>query len=84
MPETCDYIVTYTALQTWDIVPYLAHAEIRMRKNRKLIAYGEYHLIAGGGLTFTKYAGVKSKMEPVIDEMLGHHNGTDDLHNRTR
>lgn len=70
-PEACEYIVTYTALQTWDVIPYLAHAEIRIKKDRELIAYGEYHLIGGGGIALTKYAGVKNKMDPVIDEMLG-------------
>ena len=74
MPKECEYVVTYTALRTWDFTPYLSHAEIRIRKDRKQIAYGEYHLTGGGGLSLTKWAGVKSKMDPVIDEMLADYN----------
>lgn len=73
-PRECEYIVTYTALRAWDLTPYLSHAEICMRRNGKQIAYGQYHLIGDGGLSLTKWAGVKSKMDPVIDEMLADYN----------
>lgn len=66
----CEYILTYTALRSWDFVPYLSHAEIRIKNSGRQIAYGEYHLNGKGGLDMTKWKGTKAKMDPVIDKML--------------
>ncbi|EHR7166357.1 hypothetical protein KUK86_004525 [Vibrio parahaemolyticus] len=71
VPDSCDYKLTYTALRSWDFVPYLSHAELRLYKNHKKIAYGEYHLDGKGGLDMSKFDSVKEKMTPVIDQMLG-------------
>lgn len=64
------YVVTYTALQTWDVSTYLSHAEIRIEKNNRIIASAEYHLKGKGGFSLTKWASVKSKIDPVIDELI--------------
>lgn len=64
------YIVTYTALRSWDITTYLSHAEIRIEKDGKQIAYGQFHLRGKGGFALTKFKGTKSKMDPVIDRLL--------------
>lgn len=71
----CDYILRYTALRSWDVVPYLSHAELSLwDRHGRLIATAEYHLAGKGGLTFTKWEGTKSKMDPVIDMLLrGYH-----------
>jgi len=66
----CVYILTYTALRSWDFVPYLSHAEIRIEHAGRQIAYGEYHLNGKGGFDMTKWKGTKAKMDPVIDKML--------------
>ncbi len=66
----CEYILTYTALRSWDFTPYLSHAEIRIKNAGRQIAYGEYHLNGKGGLDMTKWKGTKAKMDPVIDKML--------------
>jgi hypothetical protein len=70
VPADCEYTVTYTARQSWDFTTYLSHAEIRIEKAGKQVAYAEYHLNGKGGLALTKWASVKSKMDPVLDEML--------------
>ncbi|PTU31594.1 Sbal_3080 family lipoprotein [Stenotrophobium rhamnosiphilum] len=70
-PQNCEYLLTYTALRSWDFSPYLSHAELRLEKDYKQVAYAEYHLKGKGGLSLTKWAGTKSKMDPVIDELLG-------------
>lgn len=70
MPDTCQYVLTYTALRSWDFTPYLSHAELRIEKDGKQIAYAEYHLKGKGGFSLTKWAGTKDKMDPVIDELL--------------
>lgn len=71
VPSSCDYKLTYTALRSWDFVPDLSHAELRLYKDNKKIAYGEYHLDGKGGLDMSKFGSVESKMPPVIDQMLG-------------
>ena len=70
MPPQCEYVLTYTALRSWDMATYLSHAELRIEKAGRQIAYAEYHLNGKGGLSLTKWAGTKSKMDPVIDQLL--------------
>lgn len=69
-PDRCEYILTYTALRSWDVTPYLSHAELRIEKGGRQIAYTEYHLKGKGGLSPRKWDGTKEKMDPVIDELL--------------
>jgi len=68
--ENCEYLMTYTALRSWDFSPYLSHAELRMEKDGLRVAYGEFHLRGKGGLSLNKWADTQTKMDPVIDEML--------------
>lgn len=70
-PSDCDFLVSYTATRKWDFTDYLAHAEIRIERAGRKVAAAEYHLRAGGGLTLTKFASTKSKIDPVIDALLG-------------
>jgi hypothetical protein len=69
-PEDCEYVLTYTALQSWDFAPYLSHAELWLEKNGQRVASAEYHLVGKGGLSLMKWQGTKTKMDPVIDELL--------------
>ena len=70
-PKECEYILTYTALKTWDVGTYLHHAELRLERNGRKIALAEYHLNGKGGLSPMKWQGTKTKMDPVVDELLG-------------
>lgn len=70
MPKSCEVKMTYTATRHWDITPFLSHAELRLYKEGKKIGYAEYHLTGGGGFDFSKWASVKTKMTPVIEELL--------------
>jgi hypothetical protein len=70
-PEASDVVVlTYTARQSWDLGTYLSQAEIVMRQQGQRVAYAEYHLVGGGGLCPMKWDSVKTKMDPVFDELL--------------
>ncbi len=69
-PIGCEYVLTYTALRSWDFAPYLSHAELRIEKSGRQIAYGEFHLRGKGGLDASKWTGTKSKMDPVIDKLF--------------
>lgn len=70
LPDHCKYKLTYTALQSWDFTTYLSHAEVRLFERNKRIASAEYHLKGKGGFSFAKWNSVKSKMGPVIDNLL--------------
>ncbi len=70
-PERCEFILSYTALRSWDLAPYLSHAELRLEnKEGRKIASAEYHLKGKGGFSLMKWQGTKTKMDPVIDELL--------------
>lgn len=69
-PDHCQYRLTYTALRSWDVTPYLSHAEVRLFEGQQRIGYAEYHLRGRGVLDPNKWASVKSKMTPVVQELL--------------
>lgn len=69
--EQCPYVVTYTARRSWDVAPYLSTAEITiLGPRRQTLAKANYHLRGKGGLSLMKWQGTKSKLDPVIDELL--------------
>ena len=70
LPASCEYVVDYTALRSWDFKPYLVHAEIRITEHGRLVASATYHLNGKGGLDMGKWRGTKAKMDPVMDELL--------------
>lgn len=67
-PAKCQYVLTYTALRSWDFSPYMTHAELRIEQDGRHIGSAEYH--HKGGFALNKWAGTRSKMDPVIDELL--------------
>jgi hypothetical protein len=69
--EQCEFVVTYTALRSWDAALYLSHAEIYLERDRQIVASAEYHLRAKGGYSLYKFQSTKVKIDPVIDELLG-------------
>jgi hypothetical protein len=64
------YVVTYTALRSWDFAPYLSVAEIQVQKDGLPVAYAKYHLRGKVGYSMYKWQGTKTKMDPVIDQLL--------------
>lgn len=67
----CPYVVRYTARRSWDMAPYLSSAELTvLGPRRETLATAAYHLRGKGGLSLMKWQGTKSKMDPVIDELL--------------
>jgi len=72
-PEHCKYVLTYTALRSWDFATYLSHAEFRLlnrESSNTQIAYAEYHLKSEGGLSMMKWQSAKTKINPVLDKLL--------------
>ncbi|HXJ36523.1 MAG TPA: Sbal_3080 family lipoprotein [Candidatus Eisenbacteria bacterium] len=71
VPDGCQLILKYTALQSWDLTTYLSHAELTLQTpDGTQVASAEYHLVGKGGYALTKFQGTKTKMDPVIDELL--------------
>lgn len=67
----CSHIVTYTARRSWDGIPYLSSAEIKvLDPQRRTLASANYHLRGKGGLSLMKWQGTKTKIDPVIDQLL--------------
>jgi len=69
-PDGCQYVLEYTALQSWDFVTYLSYAELKLYKDNSRVGYAEYRLRGKGGLSLLKWRGPKSKLKPVIEELL--------------
>jgi len=70
MPNYCHYKMSYVATRKWDLAPYLTDADINLYKGNEKIGTGNYHLKGGGGLDLSKWAGTKSKIDPVIDKLF--------------
>lgn len=69
--DECEVILTYTALQSWDLTPFLSHAELWLNdRSGNQIAYAKFHLEAKGGFDFSKWDSTEEKMNPVIDQLL--------------
>lgn len=68
-----DYVLTYTALRSWDVGTYLSKAELWITHKGNPAGHAEYHLRNKGGLALNKWAGVDSKMTPVMDELLSNY-----------
>lgn len=71
MPGSCNYRMTYTALQSWDFTPYLSHAELHLYKGYAKIGEGIFHLNGKGGLDLSKFNSTRDKMAPVVQQMFG-------------
>lgn len=67
----CPYLVTYTARRSWDVTPYLSTAEITiLGPQRQTLAKASYHLRGKGGLSPMKWQDTRSKINPLIDQLL--------------
>lgn len=67
------YVVTYTALRTWDLTTFLSSAEFWVHHRSDLVGHAEYHLRGKGGLALTKFQHVETKLDPVFAELLVHY-----------
>lgn len=66
---TCDASLTYTAERSWDFVPYLSLAELHLWQNN--VEIGRVFYRHRNGFSLIKWSGTDTKMDPLIDELLG-------------
>jgi hypothetical protein len=64
------YVVNYVAYRNWDMAPYLTDATISIDRNGRRVAEAQYHLKLKGGLALTKWQGTRTKIDPVMDQLL--------------
>lgn len=69
-PADCEFSLTYTGRRSWDLGTYLSTADIAISNKSGVIAKANYHLVNKGGFSLFKWQGVKTKLEPVMDELL--------------
>jgi len=68
VPASCEYSLWYNATEGWDLGYYLNFAEIRIRRGAETVATATYH--HGGGFGFNKWQSTKTKLTPVVEELL--------------
>jgi len=69
-PSSCEFSLAYTARRSWDLGTYLSTSDIEILNKNEVIASANYHLVNKGGLSLLKFQGVKTKIDPVLDELL--------------
>ena len=71
-PKACDVVLEYTALRSWDLVPYLSHAELWLKdKDGRMLGHAKYHINGGSwNFTPTKWTGTETKIRPVVEELF--------------
>lgn len=69
LPGDCEFVLTYTARQGWDMVNYLKYAQLELREGSSVIGAVEYR--HGGGFAFSKFAPTYAKVSPLVDDLLG-------------
>lgn len=67
-PTHCEFILQYTARQSWDFATYLSYAELRLQKRNVRVGYAQYK--HHGGLSMLKWQGSRTKLKPVIEQLL--------------
>lgn len=67
--------VTYSALRSWDVVPYLTDADVVITKNGAQKASGHYHHNGRNWSldVFTKWRGTGYKMADLYDQLLANY-----------
>lgn len=67
-PAHCEFVLQYTARQSWDLATYLSYAELRLLKRGVRVGYAQYK--HHGGLSMLKWRSAKSKLKPVIEQLF--------------
>ena len=66
-----EYVVSYTALQSWDFTTYLSDAKVWVNKGNLQQGCGHYHHVGENmSLSFWKWQSTETKMMPLYDALL--------------
>ncbi len=68
-PATCEYVLTYTARRSWDIVSFLKLIELTVtQRDGTMVGHALWR--HRGGFGFNKWAGSRGKIERAVDDLL--------------
>lgn len=67
-PAECEYILSYSARNGWDMATFLKSADLRILKGGTTIAEASY--FHAGGLDLSKFASAEKKLAPVFDALF--------------
>jgi len=67
VPTDCQFVLTYTARQAWDIVSYLKSVQLVLLAGGRMVGTADYR--HGGGAS-SKWASTSAKISPLVDELL--------------
>lgn len=70
-PLFCETTMQYTALRTWDIVPYLSYARLSILKDGQFASEAEFKLRGNGGMAFNKWRSTDTKIDELVDQLMG-------------
>ena len=71
-----EYVVGYTALQSWDFTTYLSDAKVWVNKDNHQQGRGHYHHVGENmSLSFWKWQSTETKMTPLYDALLENYQG---------
>jgi hypothetical protein len=71
LTSECEYSLTYSCERAWGMANYLGHTEIQFYHGKSQIGNASYHLKGKAGFALNDWENTKSKIDPVIDELLG-------------
>jgi hypothetical protein len=54
----------------WDLASYMVDAQMTVNEDDAFVGSAHYQMGGHGGLSLVRWAGTRSKIDPVIDEML--------------
>jgi hypothetical protein len=63
-PPNCEYVLTYVAYQSWDVVTFMKRAEIQLLRENAIVGSASYE--SGWGLNFSKFDSTYKKLEGVV------------------
>jgi hypothetical protein len=69
-PASCEYLVSYVAIQGWELLygKFLRDAQIRIRKDGRNVASSSFHV--GAGFVSAKSQTAKESIDSMMNEML--------------
>lgn len=68
--SVCETTMNYTALRSWDLVPYMTYAELNLLKNDQPVSQAIFRLRANGGIAPSKWRSTESKINLLVDRLL--------------
>ncbi len=67
----CQTTLNYTALRSWDFAPYMVSAQFNLLQNGRQVSESSFRLKGNGGLALNKWRSTETKINELVDQLLG-------------